>query len=113
MVAGRLDFGGGFRISAAHKRTTDDADAAQGQVTDLGARFVTGANSFSLVGSMGEMEEGGPQYRAIMGSYARTLGPGAKWHANLIWNQSDNGMSGDDKNENTGTALVSGITVKF
>ena len=113
VVAGRLDFGGGFRISAAHKRTTDDADAAQGQVTDLGARFVAGANSFSLVGSMGEMEESGAQYRAIMGSYARTLGPGAKWHANLIWNQSDNGMSGDDKNENTGTALVSGITVKF
>ena len=113
VVAGRLDFGGGFRVSAAHKRTTDDDKETQGQVTDLGARFVAGANSFSLVGSMGELDDDGAQFRAIMGSYARNLGPGAKWHANLIWNQSDNGESGAAKNENTGTALVSGITVKF
>ena len=113
LVAGRLDFGGGFRVSAAHKRTTDDDEAAQGQVTDLGARFVTGANSFSLVGSMGEMDESKAQYTAIMGSYARSLGAGVKWHANVIWNQSDNGMKGDAKKENTGTALVSGITVRF
>ena len=113
VVAARMDFGGGFRVSAAHKRTTDDADAAKGQVTDLGARFVAGANSFSLTGSMGEMDDGGAQYTAVMGSYARSLGAGAKWHANVIWNQSDNGMTGADKNENTSTALVSGITVTF
>ena len=58
-------------------------------MTDLGARFVAGPNSFSLVGSMGEMEESGAQYTAVMGSYARALGAGMKWHANLIWNQSD------------------------
>ena len=113
VVAARIDFGGGFRLAGAHKRTTDDADARQGQVTDLGARFVTGANSFSLVGSMGEMDESGAQYTAVMASYARSLGAGAKWHANVIWNDSDNGMSGADKNENTGTALVSGISVRF
>ncbi len=113
VVAARIDFGGGFRVSAAHKRTTDDDDAAQGQVTDLGARFVTGANSFSLTGSMGEMDDSGAQYTAIMGSYARSMGPGVKWHANLIWNQSDNGMKGAAKNENSGTALVSGLTVSF
>ena len=113
LVAARIDFGGGFRVSAAHKRTTDDDDAAQGQVTDVGARFATGANSFSLVGSMGEMDESGAQYTAVMASYARGLGAGAKWHANVIWNQSDNGMSGAAKKENTGTALVSGITVRF
>ena len=113
VVAARIDFGGGFRVSAAHKRTTDDDDATQGQMTDLGARFVTGANSFSLTGSMGEMDESGAQYTAVMGSYARTLGPGAKWHANLIWNDSDNGMSGDDKNANSGTAFVTGLKVSF
>ena len=113
VVAARIDFGGGFRVSAAHKRTTDDDDAAEGQVTDLGARFVQGANSFSLVGSVGEMDKSGAQYTAVMGSYARSLGAGAKWHANLIWNQSDNGASGAAKNENTGTALVSGLTVRF
>ena len=112
-VAARIDFGGGFRVSAAHKRTTDDDDAAKGQVTDLGARFVAGANSFSLVGSVGEMEEGGAEHRAIMGSYARVLGPGAKWHADLIWNQSNNGADGAAEKENTGTALVTGLKVKF
>ena len=113
VVASRIDFGGGFRVSAAHKRTTDDDNAAQGQVTDVGARFVAGANSFSLVGSMGEMDMSGGQYTAVMGSYARSMGPGVKAHANLIWNQSDNGGSGAGKNENTGTALVTGIKVVF
>ena len=112
-VAARIDFGGGFRLAGGFKRTTDDNEAAQGQVTDLGARFVTGANSFSLVGSMGEMDESGAQYTAVMASYARGLGAGAKWHANVIWNDSDNGMSGADENANTGTALVTGITVRF
>ena len=113
VVAARIDFGGGFRLAGAHKRTTDDDDARQGQVTDIGARFVTGANSFSLVGSMGEMDESGAQYTAVMASYARALGAGAKWHANVIWNDSENGASGAAKKENTGTALVSGISVKF
>ena len=112
-IAARIDFGGGFRVSAAHKRTTDDDDAAKGQVTDLGARFVAGANSFSLTGSMGEMDDSGAQHSAIMGSYARAIGPGAKVHMDLIWNQSDNGKSGEDKNENTGTAVVTGIKVRF
>ena len=113
VVAARIDFGGGFRVSAAHKRTTDDDDAAKGQVTDLGARFVAGANSFSLTGSMGELEESGAQHSAMMGSYARAIGPGAKVHMDLIWNQSDNGESGDDKNENTSTAFVTGLKVRF
>ena len=113
VVAARIDFGGGFRVSAAHKRTTDDDDAAQGQITDVGARFVTGANSFSLVGSMGEMDESGAQYTTVMGSYARGMGPGVKVHTNLIWNQSDNGMSGAAKKGNTGTALVTGLKVSF
>ena len=112
-VAARIDFGGGFRVSAAHKRTTDDDDAAKGQVTDLGARFVAGANSFSLTGLMGEMEESGAQHSAMMGSYARAIGPGAKVHMDLIWNQSDNGKSGDEKNEKTSTAFVTGLKVKF
>ena len=113
VVAARIDFGGGFRVSAAHKRTTDDAAATQGQVTDVGARFVSGANSFSLVGSMGELDRSGAQYKAAMGSYARSLGAGAKVHTNLIWNESDNGVSGTGSADNTGMALVSGISVKF
>ena len=62
---------------------------------------------------MGEMDKSKAQYTAVMASYARSLGAGVKWHANAIWNQSDNGMRGADKKENTGTALVSGLTVRF
>ena len=113
LVAARIDFGGGFRIAAAHKRTTNDDDATNGQMTDLGIRFVQGSNSFSLTGAMGEMDESGASYSAVMASYALGLGPGAKWHANLIWNESSNGASGAAEQVNTGTALVTGIKVVF
>ncbi len=110
LVAGRLDFGGGFRVAVAHKRVTDDDDANKSQLTDVGVRFVTGANSFSLVGSHGEMDEGEAEHTVLMGSYARALGPGVKLHLNLIWNnsQSDDGMT-----QNTGIAGVGGILVRF
>ena len=85
LVAGRLDFGGGFRLSVAHKRTTNDNESTQGQLTDAGVKYAQGANSFSLVGSVGEMDESGATYSAITGSYARALGPGVKVHMNLIW----------------------------
>ena len=57
LIASRIDFGGGFRIAAAHKRVTDDNKANESQLTDVGVRFVQGANSFSLTGSMGKMEK--------------------------------------------------------
>ena len=56
LVAARIDFGGGFRIAAAHKQVTNDNEATQSQLTDVGVRFVSGANSFSLVGSSGQMD---------------------------------------------------------
>ena len=42
LVAARLDFGGGFRVSIAHKRVTDDAETSQSQLTDAGVRYVAG-----------------------------------------------------------------------
>ncbi len=108
LVAARLDFGGGFRVAGAHKRVTNDNEAQQSQLTDLGVRFVTGANQFSLVGSQGEMEVGDISHTVVMGSYARTLGPGVRVHTNLIWNETQNGAA-----ENTGIALVTGIAVRF
>ena len=110
LVAARLDFGGGFRVAVAHKRVTDDDEARQSQLTDAGVRFVTGANSFSLVGSVGEMDEGQESHTAIMGSYARALGPGVKLHMNLIWNETENS---DGSMQNTGLAGVTGIKVSF
>ena len=134
LVAARIDFGGGFRAAVAHKRVTDDNKESQGNLTDAGVRFVQGANSFSLAGVMGSMKETDASYTAVMGSYARALGPGVKWHANLIWMDSEsaksNGMRyGNDgtalatqtdaghqqvnQSENSGIALVTGIKVVF
>jgi len=143
LVAGRIDFGGGFRVAIGHKQVTDDNKMKQGQMTDAGVRFVQGANSFSLVGSHGEMKKTDAAYTAVMGSYARALGPGVKWHANVIWNSSqsadttsDNakkasfGLNDDgtavevtnavaaterytDSSKNSGMALMTGIKVVF
>ena len=109
LVAGKISFGGGFTLAAAHKQT-DDPVAARGQVTDLGVRFVQGGNQFSLTGAIGEMDDTSARYQAVMGSYARTLGPGTKIHMNLIWNESE---SADGTMENTGTAMTTGLKVVF
>ena len=132
LVAGRIDFGGGFRVAIGHKRVTNDAKATESQLTDAGVRFVQGANSFSLTGSHGEMDNTDAQHTAVMGSYARSLGPGVKWHANIIWNSSqsakasvtleeDTTMYGvtlpagtyTGQSENSGTAVVTGLKVVF
>ena len=110
LVAARLDFGGGFRVSVAHKRVTNDNEAQQSQITDAGVRYVAGANSFSLVGSVGEMDNSDESHTAIMGSYARSLGAGVKVHTNLLWNDTSNG---DGTVENSGVALITGIKVGF
>ncbi len=110
LVAARLDFGGGFRVSAAHKRVTNDAEAEQGSLTDIGVRFATGANSFSLTGMHGEMDSNNASHTKVMGSYARALGPGTKVHLNLLWNESENG-AGDM--QNSGIAGIVGVKVGF
>ena len=38
LIAARLDFGGGFRVSAAHKQVNNDDDMTNGQLTDVGVR---------------------------------------------------------------------------
>ena len=140
LLAGRIDFGGGFRVAIGHKRVTDDNEMMESQLTDAGVRFVQGANSFSLVGSHGEMENTDAAHTAVMASYARALGPGVKWHANVIWNKSQSPMSMTPLNaaagseggvlaeapatgteyvsrmnesENSGAAIVTGIKVVF
>ena len=110
LVAARIDFGGGFRVSAAHKRTTDDNEANQASLTDVGVRFVQGANQFSLVGMHGEKDMGDASHTKVMGSYARAMGPGVKVHLNALWNES---TSPDGSETNSGTALISGIKVVF
>ena len=88
VVAGRLDFGGGFRTAIAYKRT-EDAKADRGYVVDAGVRYVAGANQFSFVGSYGELEESTAAHTSLLGSYARSLGPGVKLHVNLVYVDSE------------------------
>ena len=134
LIAGRIDFGGGFRVAAAHKQVTDDVKANQGSLTDVGVRFVQGANQFSLVGSHGEMKNSDASHTGMVASYARALGPGVKLFLSGLWNDSqsaetktgdtfdnDGTESNDDANhmveysqsENSGMAVLTGITVSF
>ena len=109
-VTGRLDFGGGFRVAVTHKATTNENKATRGAVTMVGTRFVQGANRFSLTASMGEMKNTDAEHTSVMGSYARALGPGVTWHANLIHLESKNA---DSTQENRGLVGVTGLKVVF
>ncbi len=108
VIAGRLDFGGGFRVAAAHQQTTGP-DHLKGSVTEAGVRYVTGPNAFSLVGSYGELENASDQYTAAKAAYRRTLGAGVFWDANLFVNRSEN----DAGEENAGSVVTTGLTVVF
>ena len=108
VIAGRLDFGGGFRVAAAHQQTTGP-DHLKGTVTEAGVRYTVGPNAFSLVGSYGELENSGDQYTATKAAYRRTLGAGVFWDANLFVNRSEN----DAGVENAGSAVSTGLTIVF
>ena len=115
LVAGRLDFGGGFRVAVAHQGTTSGVSGAggtfdlEGSVTEAGVRYVMGANAFSLVGSYGELANTGDMYSAVKAAYRRSLGPGVFWDANLFMNNSEN----DAGDKNSGAVVTSGLTVVF
>ena len=108
LIAGRLDFGGGFRVAAAHQQTTGPENL-KGSVTEGGVRYTVGPNAFSLVGSYGELENTQASYTAAKAAYRRTLGAGVFWHANFWVNRSKD----DAGLENSGTAVSSGMTVVF
>ena len=84
IVSGRMDFGGGFRAAVGYKRT-DDPKGDRGYLIDAGVRYTQGPNRFSLTGSHGELDDAADQHRALLASYARTLGPGVKVHVNLAY----------------------------
>ena len=107
--AGSLDFGGGFRVAVAYKANTSPM-ANEGYVFDGGVRYIAGANSFSVTGSVGENDTSGAEYRTVVGSYRRTLGPGVRMFGSMIWNDS---ASGDGVTERSGLAAVTGIFVGF
>ena len=113
LVAGRLDFGGGFRVAVAHQGTTSGVGGAgidlEGSVTEAGVRYVAGGNAFSLVGSYGEFANTGDMYSAVKAAYRRSMGPGVFWDANLFMNSSEN----DAGDKNSGAVVTTGLTVVF
>ena len=100
-VALRADFGPA-RVAGAYRNI-----AKTRRIFDVGVRYKMGANSFSLTYANGQAHKSAaPGKRtAAMLSYARQLGAGVKWHANLI--HTDGG------NSNTGLAFTTGIGVFF
>ena len=113
-VGGYVDFGGGFRVAAAHKRNEDDNEAANGQTTDAGVRYAVGANKFSLIGVLAELDNSDDRRTTVIGSYARTMGPGVAAHADLVWSESE-GPTNADGSQRTynGLVMLTGIKVKF
>ena len=136
-LAGRLDFGGGFRVAVGYEQWTSPR-VLEGSVVEAGVRFVSGANQFSLSGTHGEKENDAAQYTAVGAGYNRVLGPGVSWHANLMVTRSESAVGTADcsvadsavgaaacaalgknsgtltgQQENSGAVITSGITVRF
>jgi len=108
----RLDLGP-LRIAAGIKRTMSDETGGvdrRGRVIDTGVRYTQGSNSFSITYAHGERTSDSTEYEAGMASYAKNLGPGVKWHANLIWSDSQNAAGTVD---NDGFAVSTGIKLSF
>ena len=133
-VAARLGFGP-MTVAAGYKVQTDP-EPDKHSVVDLGVRYVAGANSFSLSGTHSEADEGDASITIAVASYARQLGPGVKWFSDIMWTQSESDTvttmynadgtaitdptspTGNDyslsvQSENSGMALVTGISVAF
>ena len=113
-VGGYVDFGGGFRVAAAHKRNDDDNEAANGQTTDAGVRYVVGANKFALMGVLAELDNSADMRTTVVGSYSRTLGPGVAAHTDLLWSESEGAKNADgDQRTYNGLVMMTGLKVKF
>ena len=108
---------GSFKIQGAVKYNSNVYNAVtananttrslNGVLFDVGARYKMGANMFSVSYRQGKMEgeigSGDEEEKGVMLSYARNLGAGVKWHANLMYGDTE-----DDVNKGTSTATVIG-----
>lgn len=128
----KIDFGG-FRVSGAVKRNQDIVNGAggvgngvqssrslAGVLYDIGARYKMGPHMMSVGYHNGRMEGevggGNEEEVAFMASYARNLGAGVKWHANIIHLDTE-----DDLNRNSttvkgtisGWAMTTGLRLTF
>jgi predicted porin len=125
----RLDFGN-FRVAAGFKHNEDAYNAVtanattsrslNGTIFDLGARYKMGPNMMSIGYSNGRMEGemggGNEEEQGLMFSYARILGAGVKWHANLMWADFEDDLNRNSttvKGTNSGWAMTTGLRLTF
>ena len=103
----RVDFGP-VRVAAVW------VDMAKShRIIDVGVRYKMGPNAFSLTYADSQADvkraDGKTRKRNVgMLSYARTLGAGVKWHANLIHNKTVGTTT-----ENTGLTFSTGLALAF
>ena len=112
----RID-SGPVRVAGGIKKITKGSLRPQGQIFDIGTRYTMGPNRFSLTFSHGKVSETvgsragnakGDQSQAMNLGFARTIGPGTRWHANLIRNRAKLGG-----NANNAWALATGFRINF
>ena len=129
----RVDFGG-FRLAAAVKRNEDVVNGAggvgngvtssrslDGVIWDIGARYKMGPHmmsvGYSTARMQGEVGGGNETEDDLMISYARNLGAGVKWHANLMHQDTSDDHRGaalaNGKSDISGWAMTTGIQLTF
>jgi predicted porin len=122
-VGGRVTFGA-FRVAAGYRREWNLADNAttssvnQGDESiDLGVRFKSGKNNFSV----GYLHTEDPASRAnpaddetdiIMVSYRRDLAPGTQYRLNFMWGDYEGEATGNS-DDNDGIAVTTSVRMAF
>ena len=128
----RLDFGP-FRIAGGFKKNINIFDSRgnsvgtnlSGEIFDIGGRLSFGPNRFSIGYSQGRMAGdvntvSEREVDQFMASYARTLGPGVKWTANVIYGRFEGDANPGvvaavtpDGQESEGFGLSTSIRLNF
>jgi predicted porin len=110
---------GPVRLAGGYKAVNDGTSGTpDGQMFDLGIRYTMGPNRMSLTYTNGSEDANNDKTQAAMLGYARTLGPGTRWHANLIYNRGratriDNNAQTVTVTRDSGWAVSTGVRVNF
>ncbi len=112
-AAMRVDVGP-VRIAGGYKTINSGARRPQGEIFDVGVRYTMGPNRMSLTYTNGQIDGNNDETQAALLGYARNLGPGTRWHANLIYNK---GTATNNNTQvvtrDTGWAVSTGVRVNF
>ncbi len=128
-LAAKADFGA-IRVAAAVKVNDDVYSVSSGSsnanttrslsgtLFDIGARYRWGSSMASIGFSSGVMDAGlstlEEEEKGLMLSYARNLGPGVKWSANLMYADfEDDVVAGTVNSTNEGWAATTGLRLSF